>query len=287
MKRIAITPEDEYQHPPQENPLWWENYYFNGYDPVKKIGITTYVGIKPVLGVREEIIIVYAGDPLLFRNEKELEKNALTSGSLQMEPVELLKKWRIYMKDSFQKTKDSPLSDSEEVEFDLLFESDIPPFGYSTNRGTRYEQPGILRGRIFIGGNTVGFHGRGIRDHSWEIRFVPSWGEWYGLMGCLPFGFVTCAYMDIKGSKLCQGWVRTDTYSEIQGIQVDPVFSGDILKECRITMDTVETTLEIDSHVISFVSLSMGEEQGRSDVRETLVHLDENGHGFLWYGKQH
>ncbi|MBU7011955.1 MAG: hypothetical protein HXS46_14825 [Theionarchaea archaeon] len=284
MNQIEVRKEDEYQHTPIDDPLFWENYHFNAFDPVHNIGITTYTAIKPGPAMREEIIAVYP-EPFFFCNQTPLQKDVLKSGSLRMEPVEPLKKWNISMNDAFQTVKNDILSDNvKEIEFDLLFESDIPPFGYSTHRGDRYEQPGSLKGNITIEGRTLQFNGRGIRDHSWEIRFVPDWGEWYGLMGCFESGFLTCAYMDMGGQNVCQGWMRTDHYTEIKAVGLHPVFSGNLLKKCHIDIETAERTLELNTQLISYVLLSMGEEQERSKVTETLVTFDEGGHGFLWYG---
>ena len=286
MNVITITPEDEYPHTPLQNPLWWENYHFNGYDPVKKIGITTYTSIKPVLGVREEIIIVYSDNPLFFRNEEELGENVLTSGSLKMEPLHLLKEWRVHMRDSFLRTEDGfPSNNEENVEFNLHFEADMLPCGFRTERGDRYEQPGSLKGEIQVGESSVHFEGKGIRDHSWEIRHIPSWGEWYALMGYLNPGFVSCAYITVGGRIFCQGWVGRDRYYDIQNIQVDPVFSNDVLEECHVEVETREEILKIDLHLISFVTIPMGENQEETKVRETLVEIEGGGHGLLWYGR--
>lgn len=285
MNRISIAPEDEYSHRHQPDPHWWENYHFNGYDAVKKLGFTTYTGIKPLLGVREEIVTIYSDNPLFYRNEQVLGGNPLTSGSLKMEPVELLGKWRIFMKDSFSRTENGiPLANKENVEFNLHFEADMPPYGFRTERGDRYEQPGSLRGEIRINNRVMTFEGKGIRDHSWEVRHIPSWGEWYALMGYLNPGFVSCAFVTAGGKVYCHGWVGREIYDDIQNVRVDPEFLEDVLKECRIEIETVEETLTIDSRLVSFVNIPMGENQGERTVRETLVTLKGGGFGFLWYG---
>lgn len=286
MNIVPIYPEDEYPHKYQSDPHWWENYHFNGYDPVEKVGITTYTAIKPFLGVREEIITVYSGNPLFYQDEKKLEENVLVSGSLKMEPLELLEKWRIRMKNSFLRTEEGvPSSKGEDVEFDLQFEADMMPCRFRTERGDRYEQPGSLIGEIHINGSTVDFKGKGIRDHSWETRYIPDWGQWYALMGYLNPGFLSCAFISMGEKTFCQGWVGTDRYYSVLNIKVNPLFSTDILKECHIVVETAEETLEINSYLVSFVNIPMGENQGKSKVRETLVNLDGGGYGLLWYGR--
>ncbi len=286
MDIMPITPEDEYPHEYQPDPLWWENFHFNGYDPVEKIGVTTYTAVKPFLRVREEIITVYSGNPLFFQNEEKLGENVFTSGSLKMEPLELLKKWRILMKDSFTQTEEGVLlTNKEDLEFDLYYEADTLPFGFRTERENRYEQPGSLKGEIHINSTTVNFEGKGMRDHSWGIRHIPSWGDWYVLMGYLNPGFVSCALMTVGGETFCQGWIKRDTYYDIQNMRINPVFSNNVLEKCHIKVETAEETLKINSYLISFVNITMGEEQEKSKVKETLVEIDGGGHGFLWYSR--
>ena len=189
------------------------------------------------------------------------------------------------MKDKFLRTEDGVLSCKEDVEFNLHFEADMPPLGFRTERGDRYEQPGSLKGEIRIDDSIMTFNGKGIRDHSWEIRYIPGWGEWYALMGYVNPGFVSCAYINVGEKTFCQGWVGRKEYEYILDIQVDPLFSKDILKECHIVVETAKETLRIDSHVISFVDIPMGENQGKTKMRQTLINTDGGGYGLLWYGR--
>ena len=190
------------------------------------------------------------------------------------------------MEDSFWKTENSfPSNVVENVEFDLCFESDMLPYKYATRGGERYEQSGSLEGEIRIGENTVNFSGRGIRDHSWGIRNIPEWGEYYALMGRFGLGALSCAYMDIGSSQFSQGWVKKDRCSKINTVQVDPVYSGDVLKTCHLTVETAFDRIDIDCVPLSFVTISMGEEQEKVKAREILMELTVDkapGHGFLW-----
>lgn len=283
---IKVIPEDEYLHVPKEDPLWWENYHFNAYDPVEKVGITTYAAVKPFLGVREEIVTLYPGDPLFFQKQTNLEKDALVSGSLKMEPLQPLKKWRIQMKDSFQKTENTiPLNDTEKVEFDLHFEHDMTPYRYTTERGDRYEQPGSLKGKIQIGDTTINFNGKGIRDHSWEIRNIRSWGEYYAFMGRFGPGVISCVYMQTGSAYISHGWVRTGKCFKIINVQVNPAYSGDVLKECTMHIETSDGVLEFHTRLLSSVTISMGKEQKKAKAVEMLMDLEignNYGHGFLW-----
>jgi hypothetical protein len=286
---MKVKAEVEFQHlPPQGDPLWREGYHFNGYDAERKIGFSMSVGIWPVPGFKEEIVALYGEEPLLFADKRGLDKEDLTMGSIKLHPLEPLKKWKIQINSSFQKTKNgTPLNICEEAELDLWFASDVLPYTYSTERGNRYEQPGFLKGKIRIGEKFMEFNGRGIRDHSWETRNIKNWGEWYGLMTYLQSGeALTFALFDHGDRVLCSGWLKTDNYYDIHDIQIDPVFSGDILRECHIIVKTSKKRLELTSHLISFVELFKKGEQESGKVVEALVQLGENqGYGFMWYGR--
>lgn len=280
---IPITPKDEYQHTPSSNPLWREGYYFNGYDTETNTGVSISIGIRPAMKMREEVVTVHGENPLLFLNMRKLEQDALTAGSLQMKSLELLKKWKISMKDSFLKIENSIPSDKlKEVEVTLQFTSDIPVYGYSTKRGDRYEQPGVLKGDITIEGAPMHFEGKGIRDHSWEIRDITPWQEWYYLMGRTASGvYLTLTYVK-HDTVSCEGWVKSDAYYKVHTLQVDPHFSGSLLKRCKINVETAKESFIVKSELISSVRLPLGGKE--RTIVETVVSLDKNGYGFLWYG---
>jgi hypothetical protein len=297
---MQVSVEEEYLHlpPSSKNLLWIESYAFNGYDPVKEIGIVTYTGINPASGVKIETITLHSKDPLFFQNIENFEKeDAFESGVVRMEPLIPLKKWRIYMKDSFKKIENGYLSHSfKEVELDLHFDSITPPYRFFTNRGDRYEQPGLLKGKVRIGEETMDFKGRGIRDHSWEIRNVPTWGQFYWLMGCFTSGeSVSFTYMGMDDNSLCHGWLRTGEYHEIQRVQMNPGFSGNFLRECQMCIETSRKVINLNVEVlsnfsfpqklISFVSPSQRKIM-KTIVVENLVQLEKRGYGFLWYGKK-
>jgi len=295
---MEMKAEDEYLHPPLLNdPLWMESYHFNGYDPANKMGITIYRGIKSVLRFKVEIVTLYAGNPLLFRNPEEFEsEDTLNVGSLKMEPLQPLKKWRIQMNDSFQKIENgNPSNTFREVKFDLYFDSNTSIYAFSTHRGNRYEQPGLLKGRMKIGEKTIDFEGRGIRDHSWEIRNVPNWGEYYWLMGCFGSGeAVSFSYMRVDSNPMCHGWLKTDKYNEVRNVQVSPRFSGEFLKRCKINVETSKKELELSLQVISFLPIpkelmthgSLPTEERKRKSVENLIELDGGkGYGIMWYGR--
>jgi len=286
MERVKITPENESPHLPSENPLWREGYYFNGYDPKSKTGISVKIEIKPVLGFRQEFVSVHGENPFLFLNARKIEPgNALTLGSLKAEPVLPLKKWRIEMKDTFQKVVDGiPSAISKEVGFNLVFRSDILPCGYAAEEGIRYEQPGFLEGEITIDSNLIPFTGKSIRDHSWGIRDVSTWGKFYMLTGWYGLKPLSFAYTQVDDTIDIIGWLKTDDYEEIRTIQIDPCRSGDIIQECTMKIETGQNQIEMKSQLVSFLSLPREEKGRKIRVIETLVEL-EDGYAFFWYGE--
>ena len=283
MKRREITPEDDYQHPPIEDPLWREGYYFNGYDPESKMGISIKVEIRPILGFRHDLVSIQGEEPFLFLSGRKLEqKDALTLGSLRMEPVHLLKKWSISMADNFLKVLDGePSNISEKVGFNLIFESDMPPCGYMTDEGIRYEQPGFLEGHITIGSQSIDFKGKSIRDHSWGFRDVLTWGKFYMVMGWYKQYPLSFALMEGDTTSIV-GWLKTDDYHQINNIEIDPKYAGNIIEECTMKIETIQTLLEMKSHLLSFFSFSREERGKKITVTETLVEF-EDGYAFFWY----
>lgn len=283
MDVVSITPQDEYQHNPLSDPLWREGYHFNGYDTETRVGVSISIGIRPPLKIVEEFITVQGDNPLLFLKMKKSVQN-LSQLDVTMKPLEPLKKWNIYMKDSFKKIKDgTPSNATEDVEFDLCFESDMPVCGYSIEEETRYEQPGLLKGKVTLGNDCIEISGKGIRDHSWGIRDMNRWGEWYGLMGWIGDGsFLNLAYFKRDDTFFCFGWLKEDVYYDVHRIQIYPRFSGGVLKECVVDVETSKKLLTLKSEAISFVLIPL-EEKGGATYMEELVRLD-GGYAFIGYG---
>lgn len=296
---MHVCAQDEYLHhpPSSQDPLWVESYAFNGYDPVSELGIVIYVGIKPSLRTKLETVALYSRNPLFLQNLEYFRKeDVFESGCVKIEPLLPLKKWRIQVNDSFHKTKNGCLSNgTKRANLDLYFDSVTPLYRFSTNRGNRYEQPGFLRGQVRIGEDVVDFEGRGIRDHSWEIRNVPAWGTFYWLMGCFESGeAVSFTFMNVGSDSLCHGWLKTDVYHEIRSIEINPKVHRDILRKCQAIIKTDERELELNLQILSFLSIpseliffaSLPTEQKESKIVENLVELNEGkGHGFMWHGR--
>lgn len=288
---MEVRAEDEFQHPPPGDPRWREGYHFNGYDPALHLGLSISVGIRPLVGFREEVVIVHLPDPLLFLNLRPLAgDDALRLGSLQLEPVVPLEQWDIHLADSLQEMKDGDLTGvSRQVAFDLHFASNLPPYGYATGRGARYEQPGCLTGEIRFGERTLVLEGRGIRDHSWEIREMLRWDALYSLMGWFESGeALDFTHIRSGGQTSCEGWHKTDHYDHVSDVRIEPLFSEDILQVCHVHVQTsTGHVLEVSAQVLSFACIPLGG-PGQGKLAETIVQLrlgQSHGHGFLWYRK--
>ncbi|MGC1121992.1 MAG: hypothetical protein WBA22_12955 [Candidatus Methanofastidiosia archaeon] len=284
MNHIVISPQDEYLHASPGNPQWREGYHFNAYDAGNRMALSISIGVRPAMGIREEVVTLHKEIPLVYVSMSKLKENPLVSGSFDMEPVDLLKSWRIYMKDSFLSAPEGTPSDPlQQVKFEVEFESGEPVFGYSTERGNRYEQPGSLTGEIHLENETITFQGRGMRDHSWEVRDMSVWREWYSLMSCGPGFVLFFSYFKSDGTMVWDGWLKKNDYSLLETVDVIPTFSSGQLTQCRMMANTAETQMNMLSTVLSHVSLCMGAKAG-STVEETVVQVD-GGYGFLWYGR--
>ncbi|MBU7023857.1 MAG: hypothetical protein HXS40_06785 [Theionarchaea archaeon] len=284
MNHIAVSPQDEYPHASPGNPQWREGYHFNAYDTGNRMALSISIGIRPATGIREEVVTLHKEIPLVYVSMSKLRENPLASGRFDMEPVELLKSWSIRLNGSFLSAPEgAPSRPLHKVKLGLHFESGEPVFGYSTERGTRYEQPGSLMGEIHLENENITFQGRGIRDHSWEARDMSSWEEWYSLMSCCPDCALVFNYLKSGGTVAWSGWLKRDDYSLLKTVNVAPTFSSGVLTQCRTSVGTEKEQMTLESTVLSHVSLSMGTTAG-SAVEETVVQVN-GGHGFLWYGR--
>jgi hypothetical protein len=298
-EKWEVSVEDEFLHfpPLSGNPLWVESYFFNGYDPREEMGITIYKGFNPASRIVLETVALHSRNPLFFGNIRSSEKDepVLESGNVAIKLSIPLTKWRIQMKNLFQKVEEGHLSTgSDETELDLSFDSVTQAHGFSTNRGNRYEQTGFLIGRVRIGEKCVNFEGRGIRDHSWEIRNILTWGKFLWLMGCLNSGeALSLTFMRVDEEPLCHGWFLRDVYDEIQRVEVDHEFPEASSGEVTTSIETSRYELEIRLRVLSclvipvdlmsFVSLPATSK--KKEVVENLVEINRGqGYGFLWYG---
>jgi hypothetical protein len=285
VERTKITPEDEYQHSPSETPLWREGYYFNGYDPRSKTGISIKSEIRPAIKIKQEFVSIHGKDSFLFMNAQQLTDDARASGSLKVEPVIPLQEWTITMNDTFQKVVDGiPAALSEKVGYTLVFKSDVPPCGYQTEEGTRYEQPGFLEGEITIDNTRIPFTGKSMRDHSWGLRDISTWGKFYMFMGWHGATPLSFAYMQTEDTVGVIGWLRKDAYHEIQTVTIDPQYSGDVIDACAIQVETAHDHIEMKTELISFLSLSREVKGKKFKTIETLVAL-QNGYAFFWYSE--
>jgi len=279
---------DEFQHKPvQSSPLWWENYHFNGYDSENNIGISLYTAIKPILKTKEDIVIIHTNPQVIYQCRYPLgEDNILTTGNLKMEPLVLLEKWRIHIAETFEIFETgTPTGLPRDVAVDLFFEAETPPYGFTTGRGKRYEQIGRLHGEISLDGESIQFGSEGMRDHSWELRNIPSWGEWYWLMGRLTTGDTISFICAVNEHSSCDGWCNHEGIKKIRRVEVDPIFSSGKLEKCHAEIMTDTHTFKILIRPISSVSVTLGEEQKRVQGTESLVSLnDGDGYGFFWYG---
>lgn len=284
MNPLMISSQDEYPHAPFENPQWREGYHFNAYDEDCRKALSISIGIRPALGIREEVISLHGDLRLVYVGASTLKENPLASGTFNMEPVDPLRSWNIHINDSFHDVGGGSADSLQQMKVEVAFESGEPVLGYSTDRGDRYEQPGSLSGDIHLGHEDIPFRGRGMRDHSWEVRDMSVWKEWYSLMSCAPGITMFLSLFKSDSTTTWEGWLKEKDYSYVKTLDMVPTFSSGQLTQCQVQAGTSETQVDVLSTVLSHIFLSTGKPE--STLEETLVQVD-GGYGVLWHGRTH
>jgi hypothetical protein len=186
---LELAPSDEHPHPPGDERLWGESWYFDFSTREGDLGGYVRLGLYPNLGVAWYwACLVGEGRPLVTVIDHNV---ALPTGrSLEVRADGL---WADH-------TVETPfdhmslgceafavqVDDPAEVYGDLR--GDRVPFGldleWETDGGvypwigtTRYEVPCTVHGEILVGDEQIDFDGIGQRDHSWGVRdwWNPAW----------------------------------------------------------------------------------------------------------------
>lgn len=280
----SVAAADEFPHSPGPHPRWREGYHFNAYDARRTVGISISAGIRPALDVKEEVVFLHLASPMVFLNGQRLGgEDGLQVGDVHMEIVTPLQQWRIWGQAPFRRAEES---EEEEVAFDLLFTSDGTPHGYTTPRGERYEQPGRLQGHLVVGERKLALDGPGVRDHSWEVRDLSGWREWYSMMARFETGSgLSFTWARLDEGPVHDGWWWAQSFQGIEHVVIDAARAGDELEACHVQLDMPAGVLEVKAIPISQIRIPLGPGQGH--LTETLVRLQkgrERGFGFLWYG---
>ncbi|MGH9083879.1 MAG: DUF7065 domain-containing protein [Acidimicrobiales bacterium] len=200
MTDLDLTPADELAHPPGEERLWGESWYFDFATRDGSLGGYVRLGLYPNLGVawywaclvgegRPLVTVIDHDVPLPKAPSLEVRADGLWADHTVETPYEHM----TLGCEAFAVAVDDPA----EVYGDLRGER--VPFGldleWETDRGgvypwigtTRYEVSSLVHGEVLIGDETIAFDGVGQRDHSWGVRDWWQFG-WVWTAGWLEDG---------------------------------------------------------------------------------------------------
>ena len=183
-----LTDADELAHPPGDERLWGESWYFDFTDRAGTLGGYVRLGLYPNLGVAWYwACLVGEGRPLVTVIDHEVALPKAPSLEIRADGL-----WADHIVETpfdhmtlgceaFAVAVDDPA----EVYGDLR--GDRVPFGFDleweTDRGglypwigtTRYEVSCNVHGEVLVGDETIELDGIGQRDHSWGVR------DWWNL----------------------------------------------------------------------------------------------------------
>jgi hypothetical protein len=184
----------EGRHPPGEEPLWGESWYFDFASPDGDLGGYVRLGLYPNLGVAwywaylvgtdRPLVAVRDHDVALPRGRTlEVRAEGLWSAINCETPNE---HWSIGL-EAFGVGMDDPADayrgergDRTPLGFDLEWEAAAAVFDYPGP--TRYEQACTVHGEVLVGAERLAFDGFGQRDHSWGVR------DWWAFPWCWSAG---------------------------------------------------------------------------------------------------
>jgi hypothetical protein len=168
-------------------PLWTENYCFVGYDPSSQIGLWTHLGrapFDPTLWRELSIVYLPGGERLVNKGYGRTETpNGPGGATMTFQCEEPWRRWRMSRDGgSIRTTVDrlyrGMVADQrhERVGFDLSLTCHTPVWDWGEVEDAHqwgklhYEQLVAISGTVTLGGETIGFDGTGLRDHTSGAR---------------------------------------------------------------------------------------------------------------------
>jgi len=184
---LQPAPEDEHAHPPGEEPLWNESWYFDFVDPAQQLGGWIRLGLNPNgPGAWINAMLCGPGRETIALNDFQVPHPADPTDvhgdgvRLTMEVVEPLQTYRVRVAGAGESFTDpaGPLHGATgtpvEAEMELVLTTVGVPYQYRVT--PRYEMPCTVSGQVRIGDQRYQLHDVvGQRDHSWGVR------DWWGM----------------------------------------------------------------------------------------------------------
>jgi hypothetical protein len=182
--------DDEGRHPPGEEPLWNESWYFDWVADGGALGGYVRLGLYPNLGVAWYTAFVTGADrptdavvdleaPLPEEGSLRTQTDAIAADHVSEQALE---RFRVLCTATGERHDDpaallrGETGDPSQVEFNLTWETDGEPYQYRV--ATRYEIPCRVSGKVVVDGERHEVQGTGQRDHSWGLR------DWWAMNWC-------------------------------------------------------------------------------------------------------
>ena len=172
LEPLTPSAEDEHDHPPSDEPLWNESWYFDFVDPEQGVGGWLRLGKYPNLGTSWlNGLLCGPGIPTYALVDFE------GAGAVEMtlDAVEPLATYRVTMRGRGQAFDDPAALLRDEpgrpvdMSMDLVWTTVGAPYQYRIT--PRYEIPCTATGTVTVDGREFAFSTvPGQRDHSWGVR---------------------------------------------------------------------------------------------------------------------
>lgn len=161
-----IVPEDEFQHAPEGDLGWRENWWLTFFDHRKQVSGVVYSNVLPGRERGLALVMLFFGDQLVYSLNDfnvplaECDQGAGIVGPVRFTCVEPMQRWEVAV-------SEGPLS------LRLDWEALHPAYDWDWGaqlRSRHYEQSVEVHGEIRLAGETVEISGWGQRDHAWGHR---------------------------------------------------------------------------------------------------------------------
>lgn len=265
---------DEQVHPPGDEVLWNESWYFDFHDRDGVLGGYVRLGLYPNLGVawywacvvgtdRRTVLVADHEVALPTGRSLGVRGDGLWADHNAETPLE---HWSLGL-EAFGVALDHPADayhgmrgDRTPVGFDLEWETDGLPFRYPVALD-RYEVPCRVHGEILVGDETIQLDGFGQRDHSWGVRdwWEVGWcwtafrtddgGHWHGVTTLpgegLGIGYVPAPAGDLPVPGSGPGDPSTWTGAVTFAVRAEPAPGSEgIPPFASVALDGVEVAVE-------------------------------------------
>jgi hypothetical protein len=258
--------EDEAAHPPTDEPLWSESWYFDFADPHQNVGGWIRLGLIPNQGhAWINALLCGPGMPTMavldFEADLPDTHTHVTTDEvdLTLDAAEPLRTYRVALRGRGQAFDDpAGLLRGEsgrpvDLTMDLTWTTAGTPYQYRIT--PRYEIPCMVTGTVTADGHTFTFQGvAGQRDHSWATR--DWWGmEWVWSAVHLDDGtHVHAVEMRIPGvPRMGIGYVQRagEPLVELQGVTARETFGDNDLPlgtVLELTPGELTTSIDVRGH---------------------------------------